>query len=156
MSMSIQIPGRTPKSAYNRGDETPHAALVIDMRNRQKDPHAPEKGSFGERLRRIRQARGFSQEQLGREVGISQRMMAYYENHAEKAPAHHLMRLADILRVSIDELVGYRSFSEKPVKRNSRLWSRLRKVESLPPRDQKKILDHINDLVERQRLAKGS
>lgn len=152
--MSIQIPGGLPDRPYNQRDEAPHADLVIDMTRRaKKDLHAPEKGSFGDRLRRIRQARGFSQEQLGREVGISQRMMAYYENHAEKAPAHHLMRLADILRVSIDELVGYRTFSEKPVKRNSRLWARLRKVESLPAKEQKKILDHIQDLVDKQRAT---
>lgn len=154
--MSIQIAGGLPDQPYNQRDEAPHQALVIEMPKRaKKDPHAPEKGSFGDRLRRIRQARGFSQEQLGREVGISQRMMAYYENHAEKAPAHHLMRLADILRVSIDELVGYRTFNEKPVRRNSRLWARLRKVEVLPAKDQKKILEHIQDLLEKQKAATG-
>jgi hypothetical protein len=51
---------------------------------------------------------------LGRAMGTTplktrrRPMIAYYESHAEKAPARHLAALAQVLRVSVDELVGYR------------------------------------------------
>jgi transcriptional regulator with XRE-family HTH domain len=73
----------------------------------RRRPRGPVE-AFGPRLRRIREARGFSQGQLGLAIGASQRMIAYYESHAEKAPARHLAALAQVLRVSVDELVGYR------------------------------------------------
>jgi hypothetical protein len=40
-------------------------------------------------LRRLHKARGFSREKLARAIGGSQPMIAYYETHAAKAPAHH-------------------------------------------------------------------
>lgn len=89
------------------------------------------------RLGRIREARGFSQGQLGLAIGAWQRMIAYYESHAEKAPARHLTALAKVLRVSVDELVGYRPVATPAGRANPRLWHRLRQVEAVPPQDRK-------------------
>jgi len=133
----------------------PRPSLVIEMgrtvKKSRKD-HEPRE-SFGQRLRRIREARGLSQEQFGQAIGVSQRMLAYYENHAEKAPAHHLMQMAGVLRVSIDELIGYKPFEAvAQAKPNPRLWNKLRQVESLPPKDRKQVLQLIETLVEREAL----
>jgi len=73
-------------------------AMGTTLKTRRR-PRGPVE-AFGPRLRRIREARGFSQGQLGLAIGASQRMIAYYESHAEKAPARHLTALAQILRVS--------------------------------------------------------
>ena len=108
--------------------------------------------TFGQRLRRIRESRGFSQEQLGREIDVSQRMIAYYENHAEKAPAHHLTKIAQVLSVTIDELIGFKPVKENGDKKNSRLWHKLRQVESLAVKDRKQVLQLIDTLVERDKL----
>lgn len=124
--------------------------IEFDMVRRKIKGNGTE--SFGQRLRRIREARGFSQEQLGQEIDVSQRMVAFYENHAEKAPAHHLMKMADVLKTSIDELLGYKPFKEKTGKRNSRLWHKLRQVENLPPKEKKQVLQLIDTLVEKERL----
>ena len=87
-------------------------------------------------------------------VGASQRMIAYYESHAEKAPARHLTALAQVLRVSVDELVGYRPVETPAGRANPRLWHRLRQVEALPPQDRKQVLHLIDTLVERETLKK--
>ena len=112
--------------------------------------------AFGPRLRRLRDARGFSQGQLGQAIGVSQRMIAYYETHAEKAPARHLTALAQVLRVSVDGLVGYRPVEIPAGRANPRLWRRLRQVEALPPPDRKHVLQLIDTLVERETLKKRS
>jgi transcriptional regulator with XRE-family HTH domain len=62
--------------------------------------------SFGERLARLRQAAGYSQRELARELEISQRMVAYYEGETEYPPAHLLPMLAQALGVSTDQLLG--------------------------------------------------
>jgi transcriptional regulator with XRE-family HTH domain len=108
--------------------------------------------SFGQRLRRLRESRGFSQEQFGREINISQRMIAYYENHAEKAPAHYLTRMAEVLSVSVDELIGFKPVAQSNSKRSSRLWHKLRQIESLPDKDRKQVIQLIDTLLEKERL----
>ena len=41
---------------------------------------------FGERLAKLRQTAGFSQRDLAAEIGISQRMIAYYEKETQHPP----------------------------------------------------------------------
>ncbi len=125
------------------------------LRKTRRRPRGPAE-TFGPRLRRIREARGFSQGQLGQAIGASQRMIAYYETHAEKAPARHLTALAQVLRVSVDELVGYRPVETPAGRANPRLWRRLRQVEALPPPDRKQVLQLIDTLVERETFKKRS
>ena len=70
-----------------------------------------ESSSFGERLAQLRKAAGFTQTELAQDLGISQRMVAYYESPTASPPANLLPRIAATLGVSIDELFG------KPAKR---------------------------------------
>jgi transcriptional regulator with XRE-family HTH domain len=112
--------------------------------------------TFGERLLRLRQARGYSQRELGDRVGVSQRMMTYYEREAEHPPAYLLPRLAEALGVTVDELMGVRPVKEQAAApRNTRLWRKLRDIEKLPPGDRKAVLKFVDALLVRQRVAGG-
>ena len=62
--------------------------------------------TFGERLRRFRQAKGLTQTQLGEAAGISKRMVAYYEIQGGTPAPDLLVRLAEALEVSTDALAG--------------------------------------------------
>src|SRR6266850_7260006 len=88
--------------------------------------------TFGQRLLRLRQARGYSQRELGDRVGVSQRMMTYYEREAEHPPAYLLPRLAEALGVSVDELMGVRPVKEPAAAPRNTLWRKLRDIEKLP------------------------
>jgi len=105
---------------------------------------SPPQESFGARLRRLRKVRGFSQTELGQLVRVSQRMMTYYEREAERPPAHLLPRLAEALKVSVDELLGLQPIKETPLPRSSRLLRKLRQIEKLPRRDQQALLRTID------------
>ncbi len=61
-----------------------------------------------------------------------------------------------ILRVSVDELIGYQPVATPAGRANPRLWRRLRQVEALPPPDRKHVLQLIDTLVERETLKKRS
>jgi transcriptional regulator with XRE-family HTH domain len=60
----------------------------------------------------IRQRRGLSQADLGKAVGASQRVIAYYERQEAQPPGAMLIDLARALRVTTDELLGVKAFTE--------------------------------------------
>src|SRR6266508_150836 len=62
--------------------------------------------NFGARLAELRKAAGYTQVEFAQDVGISQRMVAYYEDPAAHPPAHLLPDMARVLGVSADELLG--------------------------------------------------
>jgi transcriptional regulator with XRE-family HTH domain len=61
---------------------------------------------FGRRLATVRQGQGLTQAELGKAVGVSQRVIAYYETESQQSPGALLAELAQALRVSTDELLG--------------------------------------------------
>lgn len=65
-----------------------------------------EQPEFGRRLATIRKARGFSQEELGKALGVTRRVVQYYENETPNPPGELLADLARVLEVSLYELLG--------------------------------------------------
>ena len=61
---------------------------------------------FGARLAEVRKAAGFTQTELAEALGISQRMVAYYESIDDNPLARILVLLSKTLKVSTDELLG--------------------------------------------------
>lgn len=111
--------------------------------------------SFGKRLARLRKTAGFSQRELAAELGISHRVIAYYEGETEHAPTHLLPQLAKALGVSADELVGL----EKKTKKNgrtqdTRLWRRFSQVEKLPPPKRKQIVQILDAFLGSEKVKK--
>ena len=100
--------------------------------------------SFGRRLARLRQAAGYSQRELAAELGISQRMVFYYEQGAGHLPTHLLPRLAKALGVSADQLLGLEKEKRNGRSRDTRLWRRFSQVEKLPPARRKPIVQLID------------
>lgn len=109
---------------------------------------------FGDRLARLRKARGFTQTELGDQLGLSQRLMSYYEHEGGRPPGHLLPRLAEILGVSVDVLLGVEQAKEPPPPKHSRLWRKLRAIEELPEADRKAVLRFVDALLARQQLQK--
>jgi len=108
--------------ASGRWDAPITPTVVTPMRRAQPAE------TFGQRLLRLRQARGYSQREFGERVDVSQRMMTYYEREAEQPPAP----------------------------RNTRLWRKPRDFEKLPPGDRKAVLKFVDALLVRQRVAGGA
>jgi transcriptional regulator with XRE-family HTH domain len=101
---------------------------------------ARQNNTFGRRLAAIRKARGFTQRDLALRVGISNRMIAYYEAQTTRPPADKLTDIAKVLKITTDQLLGTAAISvEAP--QNSRLWKRLKVVDKLPPKAQKKVVE---------------
>lgn len=115
------------------------------------DPARP----FGTRLAQLRKAAGYTQVELAAELGISQRMVAYYESPAATPPANLLPRIAALLGVTIDELFG-RAPSRRLVKQDgdSRLRRRLLAIEKLDGPAKRQVLQVIDAFIERGQLKR--
>lgn len=114
-----------------------------------------EAPSFGQRLASLRKAAGFTQVELAAELGISQRMVAYYESPAATPPANLLPQIAAALGVSIDELFGVSS-KRRLVKQDgdSRLRRRLLAIEKLDVAEKRQVLQVIDAFIERGQLKR--
>lgn len=65
----------------------------------------PEVAGFGSRLVTLRKATGFTQKELATRIGVSRRVIAYYEGETEHPPTQILPRLAHVLNVSVEVLL---------------------------------------------------
>jgi len=109
--------------------------------------------SFNERLTRLRQAAGYTQRALAAEIGISYRMVAYYEGETEYPPAHLLPQLARALGVTTDQLLGVKEVKRNGRGKDTRLWRRFSQVETLPPAERKPIVQMIDVFLKAKQTA---
>lgn len=110
---------------------------------------------FAERLLRIRMDKGLTQRELARVTSISQRMIAHYETNIQTPSAEIVMRLAKALDISIDQIMGRRPVANKaPEIKNKRLLRKLKELDELPEKDQKKVIEHIEDLSAKYKTEK--
>lgn len=115
----------------------------------------PEATSFGERLVGLRKAAALTQQQLADEVGVSRRMIAYYEGQSEHPPTTLLPALTRALNVSADALLGL----EPVAKRNgrmpdNRMQRRLQQLANLPPEERRQIMQLLDAFIERGQLKR--
>ena len=132
-------------------------APTLDFVSRKKRKSLSDKGEpFGQRLRRLRLAKGLTQAELGRTVGLSNRMVAYYEIQGGVPSSELFKSLAEALGVSMDALAGLERAPKRTAPtatENPRLWRRLKRIEELPVHDRKavlKMIDAMADAVRRK------
>lgn len=110
---------------------------------------------FGDRLARIRRARGITQAQLAKAVSVSRRVVAYYEADDAQPPGAILVDLARALAVSADQLLGLKPVRRAAPPKSRKLLKRLEKVEALPRGDQKAVFEYIEFLRSRRAEKKN-
>lgn len=108
--------------------------------------------NFGERLASLRKAAGYTQVEFAAEVGITQRMVAYYEAPNAQPPAHLLPQMAQVLGVGADVLLGMPQ--QRKVKRpaTNSLERRLLAIEKLDPKAKRQITQLLDTFIEREKL----
>lgn len=105
--------------------------------------------NFGQRLATLRKSRGLTQTELGNKVGVSYRVIAYYEGETNYPPAHLLPGLAKALKLSVDELLGIKKGRQEEKPQAVALLRKLKKAEKLPKRDQKALLHFLEAMLQK-------
>lgn len=133
---------------YNIGHDEAQKESVMPKRNVQT---IVNEESFGKRLARLRQAAGYSQRDLAAEIGISQRMVAYYEKGSDHIPINLLPLMAKTLGVSVDQMLGLDKTAENGRPRDNRLWRRFSQVEKLSPAKRKPIFQLLDAFLKSEK-----
>jgi transcriptional regulator with XRE-family HTH domain len=110
---------------------------------------------FGERLGAARRAAGLTQQELGDRIGVTQRVVAYWERESVGLKADQLVSLAEALGVSVDELLGRRGVAKRrggPVGRARKLFE---DISTLPRGRQQRVLDMIETFLAGQAARNG-
>jgi transcriptional regulator with XRE-family HTH domain len=130
----------------------------------RKKKTGPPKGSkhkgvvrsaFGQRLFDTRKARGLTQSELGKLVGLSKRMIAYYEANTSGPPVEVLRKLSEVLNVTSSYLLG-----ESPLKApvQDEMTPSFRRyvdiLKSLPAEDKKTALKMIEAIAAKSELTR--
>ena len=106
---------------------------------------------FNKRLAGLRKARGLTQEELGKKVGVSKRVITYYETKSKYPPTHLIAPLAKALRMTTDDLLGLKGIKVDLDPEHAALWRRLKKVETLSVRDKKSLFHYLNLLLKKNK-----
>jgi len=107
--------------------------------------------SFGKRLVVFRRANGLTQDALGDMIGVSRRVIAYYERQTKYPPTHLLIPLSKALKTSIDELLGLKNPTVTD-SNHAALLRRLKKVELLPRRSQQTLFQVLDGLLKKHNI----
>ena len=111
--------------------------------------------AFAARLRKLRRDKGLTQRELAGLVGCETVLISRYER-AEGLPKFDtLVTLADVLRVSTDELALGRAPSDPPKEppiHNVLLLERFRELETLPREDQTMVIHLVDAVIAKRRV----
>ncbi len=100
-------------------------------------------------LIRLRKHRGLSQKELAKHMKVSQRVIAYYENEANNIPLVKLQDLANVLEVSITELLSTKFIKNDNISTiDIRLIRKLKEIEKLPRRARDALWHTVNTTLE--------
>lgn len=111
-------------------------------------PKLAQSGHPGSRIAAVRKARGLTQAQLAERIGIIQSLISDYESGRRRLYAEMLIRIAQVLRVSVDELLGLKAArvnGESPV--SLKVSRRMQQIDALPRTQQKTLLATIDNFL---------
>lgn len=105
---------------------------------------------FANRLREFRSARGLTQVRLSELLGISPRVYNRWEQGDADPRLDTVVKIADLLKVSLDDLLG-RTEPEEPEFQisNPKLHRLCRQIDQLPDEDQQALVIVLDSLVKR-------
>jgi transcriptional regulator with XRE-family HTH domain len=110
--------------------------------------------NFGARLAELRKTAGYTQVEFAAELGITQRMVAYYEAPNANAPAHLLPRIGEVLGVGVDVLLGTRPPKRMKLVATNRLERRLLEIEKLDVKAKRQITQLLDTFIEHEKLKR--
>ena len=121
-----------------------------------RPPKSKKRTEFGQRLHDARQTRGLSQNQVAEALGITQPSYADWERSAVSLKPEYLPRLAEVLGVPVDQLLGVVTRTARsasgPTGKLRRLFE---EANRLPRSQQQRVMTVLEDMLVAQRARAG-
>ncbi len=110
--------------------------------------------AFSERLKLLRSARNITQIRLAELLEIDPRVYNRWERGTSTPQFEAVIKIADILQVTLDELAGRTKPSPDMKIHNHELFSLYQHVDSLSDEDQKALVLVIDSFVKKSQMGK--
>jgi transcriptional regulator with XRE-family HTH domain len=108
--------------------------------------------NFKRNLYRLRKERGLSQRSLASKMGVTQRLITYYEKDAPNIPLTQVQKFADALGVSVVELLDPRPrIGSGTEELDVRTIRKIKEMQNLPRRTREALWQNINHILELHR-----
>ncbi len=121
---------------------TLHLFLDLDM------------SAFAERLKLLRQARSMTQTRLAQLLTVDPRAYSRWERGDNIPHLDTLIKIADILQVTLDELVGRSKLSSDVKIHNPELNQLYQQTDNLSDADQQALIQILDGLVKKSQFSK--
>jgi transcriptional regulator with XRE-family HTH domain len=106
------------------------------------------KETLGQRLARLRKERGLTQKQIAESTGLIQELVSSYELDKLRLNSDMILRFAEVLEVSADELLrGSKSTVAAKKQPSIKLVRRMEQIEGLPLYEQRALLTTIDKFL---------
>ncbi|MDE9590602.1 helix-turn-helix domain-containing protein, partial [Xenorhabdus bovienii] len=99
--------------------------------------------------RLLREARNLSQVRLAELLGVDPRAYNRWEKGASAPHLETVIKIADVLQVTLDELVGRKAVSDEVKIRNHTLHTLWQKADSLSDTDQQALIVILDSFVKK-------
>ena len=110
--------------------------------------------AFAERLRLLRETRQMTQTRLAELLEVNPRVYNRWERGTAIPQFDTVVRLADILQVSLDELAARNASISEPKIHNTDLLNLYQQVDSLPDASQQALVLVIDGMVKQAQMEK--
>lgn len=122
------------------------------MVRKKEAPTAHKTESIGQRMRRLRKARGITQVEMAERLSTTQGIVSRYERGGQRLHGELIVKLAEILDVSADELLGLEVKQRRPLPpalKDRRLLVRMQRLDRLSNRDREMVIRMVDALLAR-------
>jgi len=109
---------------------------------------------FAERLKLLRQAKNITQVRLAQLLTVDPRAYSRWERGDNIPHLETLIKIADTLQVTLDELVGRSKPSVNINIRNHELHQLCQQADNLPDDDQQALIQVLDGLMKKAQLSK--
>jgi transcriptional regulator with XRE-family HTH domain len=109
---------------------------------------------FSERLRLLREARQMTQIRLSELLEVNPRVYNRWERGTSSPQFETVVRIAELLQVSLDELAGRSAAVSEPKIHNLELLNLYQQVDSLPDASQQALVLVIDGMVKQAQMEK--
>ena len=106
-----------------------------------------------ERLKELRNKRKLTQTRLAELLKVSARVYNRWEKGTAAPHLDTVIKIADILQVDLDDLVGRKPTESDFLIHNQRLHQLCKQIDRLPDEEQQALIIVMDGLVKRRRLA---
>ena len=124
------------------------------MSNHLLTSHPRDMAIFAERLKLLRNQRKLTQGRMAEILGVSLRMYCRWEAGEAMPYADTLVKIADALQVTADELLGRDELKPEHQIHNAELHRLYQQVDQLTDEDQQALIILLDSLVKRSRVKR--